>query len=267
MNEQVTVSNTDSSSPREEPIQSAVLLAAGMGRRLKPLSNNTPKCLTMVNDLEILGRLVHNLIANDFNKLTVIVGHCHEQIRSYLDVNSGTLQVDYVYCPDYSTTNNIVSLWTARHAIRGPFVMFEGDLLFDSELLKDMLLPGRIAISERLPWMNGTTVTVNHGNENIEKINIGSHALNPGINDFKTVNIYSFSSDQWKVVSEKLNEFVGEGMVNEYYETVFAELVNNKELKFKPVFFDNLRWYEVDTLQDLEVAEKMFTSKEEIMVA
>lgn len=265
MNKQLEQSKTQDPTSK---IRTAVLLAAGMGKRLRPLSEGTPKCLTKVNDTEMLGRLVNNLISNDFQKLIVIVGHCHEQIKEYLGEYAGSLQVEYIYCPDFSTTNNIVSLWTARNVINEPFVLFESDLIFEPELIEAMTQPGRIAVSERLPWMNGTTVTVNPLNPSIvDHFNMGEDALNPTENDYKTVNICSFSLLQWKQVAKGLDVLVQSGMVQEYYETVFASLVADRSIEMVPVYFDNEKWYEVDKIEDLAEAEKMFAKVQETMAA
>jgi len=265
MNQNLKPSETQNS---EKRITTAVLLAAGMGKRLRPLSNDTPKCLTKVNDTEMLGRLVNNLISNDFKKLIVIVGHCHEQIETYLNEHRKSLQVEYIYCPDYSSTNNIVSLWTARNTINEPFVLFESDLVFEPELVEAMTQPGRIAVSERLPWMNGTTVTIDPLNPAIiDRFNLGEDAMNPTENDYKTVNICSFSLAQWKQVADGLNKMVQSGMLQEYYETVFANLIADRHLEMEPVFFDKEKWYEVDKVEDLAEAEKMFSKDQKVMVA
>lgn len=252
-----------------QPIKTAVLLAAGMGKRLKPISDDTPKCLTKVNGIGMLGRLVDNLNAHNFEKLIVIVGHYHKQIRSYLNDHKGHLSVEFVYCPDYRTTNNIVSLWTAREQINEPFILFESDLVFNHSLLDDLLIPGRLAVSEMLPWMNGTTVTINAEDpDQITSFNLGRDALNPTTSEFKTVNIYSFSRDQWDLIAKRLDDVVTSGRTQEYYESVFGDLVNEGKLEMNPVYFDKELWYEIDTVADLEEAEKLIDkNKDKFMAA
>ena len=78
---------------------------------------------------------------------------------------------------------------------------------------------------------------------------------------YKTVNIYSLSVSSWYSVVEKLNQFIQAGRVNDYYEIVFKQLVIEKSLTFKPVFFDHKPWYEIDTAEDLASAERLFPSK------
>jgi len=108
------------------------------------------------------------------------------------------------------------------------------------------------------PWLNGSTVTINASNT----INaFHSDAVNgSGPIRYKTVNIYSLSVSSWYLVIEKLNQFILAGRVNEYYETVFRQLVIEKTLSLEAVFFDHKPWYEIDTAEDLASAERLFPS-------
>ncbi len=236
-------------------ITTALLLAAGTGNRLKPLTENSPKCLTEVNEATILGRLIRILRRQDFKRLIVVVGHLDNCVREFLDRSAKGLAIEYVYSSEYRTTNNIYSLWKARHTIHEPFLLLECDLIFDEALLVGMLEPGRIAISRILPWMNGTTVSVDPSRL------VTRFHLNRGCGDqptYKTVNMYSFSLASWRHVTRRLERHIEAGQVNGYYETVFSELVEEKSLFFEAVFFDSKRWYEIDTIEDLHEAERIF---------
>ena len=116
-------------------ITTALLLAAGAGTRLQPLTDNSPKCLTEVHGIPILKRLVSCLVEEGFRRLVVVVGYRDGQIRDYLERNACGLVIDFVDCRKFATTNNIYSLWLARDEIREPFVLIESDLIFDSHLL------------------------------------------------------------------------------------------------------------------------------------
>ena len=74
----------------------------------------------------------------------------------------GGLTIDYVVNPRYHTTNNIYSLWLAREKIREPLLLVECDLIFEALSLRNMFYPGRIAVSDLQPWMDGTTVSIDH---------------------------------------------------------------------------------------------------------
>ncbi len=246
-------------------ITTALLLAAGTGSRLYPLTQKSPKCLTLVNDRSFLERLVINLQQQGFKRLVVITGHQEHCIREFLPAISGKLKIEFVYSSLYKTTNNIYSLWMARDIIKESFMLVEGDLIFDVSLLDDMIYPDRMAVAKILPWMNGTTVTIDH-NQKIKSFYKNTNADNVKETKYKTVNIYSFSLASWRAIVEKLNQHIAANKVNSYYEKVFGEMVSDKHLSLRAVDFNNNYWYEVDTLEDLDEAKKLFPAEIEEFV-
>lgn len=235
-----------------KPVRTALLLAAGTGSRLAPLTDSTPKCLVTVNEISILERLISSLQDHNFNRLVVVIGHQGESIREYLGTHKEGMDITYITSPLYKTTNNIYSLWLAREVIDEPFLLIESDLVFDTEMLKEMLYPDRIAVAKIEDWMNGTTVTVN------EHMEIDAFHSANDVSDqdhFKTVNIYSLSSRTWRLIRQRLDQYISDNRVNDYYETVFADMVKEGCLSFTPVFFDTSSWYEIDTITDLRAAE------------
>ena len=235
-----------------EPVRTALLLAAGTGSRLAPLTDMTPKCLVPVNDISILERLVSSLQEHNFNRLVVVIGHQADCIREYLGTRKGGMDITYITSPLYKTTNNIYSLWLARNIINEPFLLIESDLVFDTDMLTDMLYPDRVAVAKIEPWMNGTTVTINDLME-IDEFHCGAQTT--GGQHYKTVNIYSLSAATWQLVKVQLETHIANKRVNGYYETVFADMVQEGSLFFTPVFFDTNSWYEIDTITDLRAAE------------
>lgn len=237
-----------------EQVSTALLLAAGTGSRLAPLTDRVPKCLVEVNEISILERLINSLQEHNFKRLVIVVGHQADCIRNFLGTRAGGMDIEYVTSPLYKTTNNIYSLWLARKVIDEPFLLIESDVVFDSEMLTDMLQPDRMAVAKLRPWMDGTTVTVNK-NQEIDAFYDGAHKRTAG--HYKTVNIYSLSALTWELVRERLDRHISANMRNGYYETVFADLVKEGFLSFAPVFFDSNRWYEIDNMKDLHAAEQM----------
>ena len=237
-------------------ITTALLLAAGTGSRLFPLTKSSPKCLTLVNDKSILERLVTNLKSQGFKRLVIVTGHENECITDYLGDKSGDISIEYVHSPLYKTTNNIYSLWMARNIINEPFVLFESDLVMNSTLLDDMVYPDRMAVALMQPWLDGTTVSLDKA-KNVTKFQKGTTESYSDIR-YKTVNIYSFSLPSWQAIVKRLNQYIEAGSVNCYYETVFSEMVDNKSLTFESVSFDHEPWYEIDNMKDLAKAEILF---------
>lgn len=148
--------NDDDFSSGHTQVKTALLLAAGLGSRLSPLTDSTPKCLVKVNKIPILERLMNSLRIYRFKRLVVVVGQLSEVIKNYLGSHYAGIEITYVESTVYRTTNNIYSLWLAGKVIDEPFLLIESDLVFRPELLKPMLKPDSIAVSKILPWMNGT---------------------------------------------------------------------------------------------------------------
>jgi choline kinase len=240
-------------------ITTAVLLAAGTGSRLQPLTNDAPKCLSEVNGITILERLVRCLRDKGFRRLVVVVGYLDHRVREFLDEWKDELTIEYVINTRYSTTNNLYSLWLAKTRIHEAFLLVESDVVFDASLLEEMLAPDKIAVSTMEPWMNGTTVTVDLFQQ-VSGFQAGDSGPF-GALCHKTVNMYSLSLPSWHRVAERLSQHVTEGKVNEYYETVFAEMIADGSLSLEAVAFDGGRWYEIDTLADLHEAELLFPGK------
>jgi choline kinase len=237
-------------------VTTALLLAAGTGSRLHPLTNSAPKCLTELNGKTLIERLVHALQSNGIQRLVVVVGYLESQIIHYLDQMEHDLEIEYITNSKFQTTNNIYSLWLAREKINEPFLLVECDLVFDPELLLPLMTPDRIAVSHRLPWMNGSMASVGPTSR-VTGIH-GSEPYPSGEVIFKTVNIYSFSLPTWRRITARLERHIDAGQLSGYYETVLTELIAESGVSLEAVFFNEDQWYEVDTLPDLHAAEKMF---------
>ena len=236
-------------------VTTALLLAAGSGNRLQPLTDSIPKCLIEINGRPILDRLIDNLCDNGFKRLVIVVGYMHHCIRRFVNEYAGDLTIEFITNPLYQTTNNIYSLWLARNKIQELFLLVESDLVFESSQLEGLLYPNKIAISRMQPWMNGTTITIDSLNR-VQAFGMGGNGYTE-ITRYKTVNIYSLSDSTWRKVVERLELHISSGKVNEYYEVVFKEMIADGSLSMDGVFFDPERWYEIDTPADLANAERI----------
>ncbi len=240
----------------KEPVTTALLLAAGTGSRLYPLSKNSPKCLTTVSGVSILERLIVNLSQHGFKRMVVVTGYLEKCIKDFLGTQIGDMKIDYIFSPLYKTTNNIYSLWMARKIINESFMLLESDLVFDESLLKPMLYPNKIAVARMQPWMDGTYVTINKYQQ--VKAFFNDNKAATAVDPYKTVNIYSISLSSWCSIVKRLDQHISDGKKNDYYEIVFTEMIADGSLSFDMVSFDSKPWYEIDTIGDLAKAEKLF---------
>jgi NDP-sugar pyrophosphorylase family protein len=242
-------------------VRTALLLAAGVGSRLAPLTDALPKCLVSISGVPILKRLARSLDSHGIERLVIVAGYKAETMRDYLGESFGGIAIEYIVSPLFETTNNIYSLWLARHLIDEPFLLLESDLVFDEHLLAPLLQPERIAVSRQLPWMGGTTVTLD-ANGNVNAFYppppgvYGQHCTDS--DHFMAVNITSLARDTWGAVCERLDFHVAAGQTGLFYESVFEEMAAAGSMAPAAVIFPAERWYEIDTLADLDAAELVF---------
>ena len=242
-------------------VRTAVLLAAGIGSRLAPLGNTSPKCLVSVGGVSILERLVRALDNHGFDRLVIVTGYKAQMISDYLGASCGGIAVEYVVSPLFATTNTIYSLWLARALIDEPFLLVESDVIFDDHLLTPLLRPDRIAVSRQLPWMSGTTVTL----DSSDRVT-AFYSPPPGVYDqhctavdhFITVNLTSLGRDTWGEASERLDRYVRAGQTDIFHDVVFADMSASGQPIWSAVVFPAQRWYEVDTPADRDAAELVF---------
>lgn len=247
-------------------LKRAVILAAGGGTRLRPLTAEMPKCLTEVCNKPILFNTLELLKKNGINEVVIVVGHFKDKIMDCVNKHFKDMKIIYVHNPVYDKTNNIYSLWLAREYMKEDFILLEGDIFFEDMLIKKLINEKKeilALLAKHHSWMDGTVATLSNGyitslflkKEQTEGFNFS--------NTYKTVNIYKFSK---KFMEELflpcLDQFIKDNNVNTYYEFVLKKvLTDNKSLKVCGLIIDGIKWYEIDTLGDLEKAEKIFSCK------
>jgi len=242
-------------------VRTALLLAAGVGARLAPLTNSRPKCLVSIAGTPILERLVRALDGHGIDRLVIVVGYRAEMIRAYLGESFGGIAVEYVFSPLFATTNTLYSLWLARDLIDEPLLVIESDVVFDEPLLVPLLRSNRIAVSRQLPWMNSSTVTLD-----ARGIVSAYFSQPPGVYDhsvdadrFVTVNICSLGRDAWREVGVRLDRHVGAGHTGSFHDIVFSEMIADGSMVLPAVIFPAERWYEIDAPADRDAAELVFS--------
>jgi len=117
----------------------AVILAAGIASRLRPLTDNTPKCLLKVGEKNILELSIENLLSNNLREIIIVTGYLENQIRDFMRVRFPQLNISYIYNKFYSTTNNIYSLWLAKDTVLGDdMLMMDSDIVLISKSFQNL---------------------------------------------------------------------------------------------------------------------------------
>lgn len=246
----------------------AVILAAGMGRRLGDYTKNNTKCMVKVNGEALIDRLLKQLSALDLRRVVIVVGYEAQKLVDYIgDRYSDKLNIVYVDNPVYDKTNNIYSLALTKDMLQeDDTLLIESDLIFDDRMFRMIMddpYPNLALVAKYESWMDGTMVRIDDDNNIVNFITKKAFTYSDAESYYKTVNIYKFSRD---FLAQKyvpfLDAYCSALGNNEYYEQVLRVIcmLDNSELKALPV--GDVKWYEIDDVQDLDIAETLFASDE-----
>lgn len=240
----------------------ALILAAGMASRLRPLTDNCPKCLLKVGGRTLLERTVDNIMAAGISRLVVVTGYREEMIRTFLTDKYPQLDIKFIYNKDYTTTNNIYSLWLAREEVAGKeFLLLDSDILFDGEIIK------------RLFAAAGSTLALNShklGEEEI-KVILDENKLVKEISKTcsiesavgESVGIEKMTAEYSEALFKELETMIeGEGQDNVFYEKAFERLIP-KGYRFGVTDISDLFSMELDTVEDFDGAKKLLLKEME----
>ena len=247
----------------------AIILAAGMGRRLGELTKNNTKCMVEVNGITLIDRMLNQLSGLPLNRVVIVVGYEGKKLVDYIgDRYDDKMKIEYVENPIYDKTNNIYSLALAKDKLQeDDTLLIESDLIFDDGLF-DLILadpyPNLALVAKYQTWMDGTMVKIDDDNNIVNFIPKKAFDYDDVDSYFKTVNIYKFSKEfstnKYVPFLEAYTKALGN---NEYYEQVLRVItfLDHSDLKALPI--SNERWYEIDDIQDRDIAEALFAEGEE----
>lgn len=246
----------------------AVILAAGMGKRLKELTQNNTKCMVKVNGVTLIDRMLHQIERQHLSRIIIVVGYEGQKLIGYIGSLGIQTPIVYINNPIYDKTNNIYSLALAKDWLcKDDTLLFESDLIFEDSVLEALVTDPRetLALVDKYEsWMDGTCVKLGE-DDSIEAFVPGKKFKFNEIKDYyKTVNLYKFS----KHFSEThyvpfLDAYQAALGQNEYYEQVLRVITMLDEPVIKAKRLDGQRWYEIDDIQDLDIAESIFTPDED----
>lgn len=234
----------------------ALILAAGTASRLRPLTDNTPKCLLKIGERSLLQRSIDALVANGVTELAIVTGYLHEMIENFVGATYPDLKVTFIHNEVYATTNNIYSLWLAR-----PFAEGGEVLLLDSDLLYDPLIVSRVLSSEaenvltliKHPLGEEEMKVVIDNSGNITEINKTCAPLSAA---GESLGIEKMGKTYTTALYSELEQMMlGENLVNIFYERAFERLIAQGHT-FRVLDVSDLFSCELDTVEDFENARE-----------
>ena len=253
----------------------AIILAAGMGRRLGELTKDQTKCMVPVNGVRLIDRVLGQLTKLPLQRVIIVVGYKGQELREYITTQYGqqltaNCQLQFAENPIYDKTNNIYSLSLVKEYLQeDDTLLIESDLIL-SDRLFEMLLenpcPNLALVAKYETWMDGTMVRIDADNNIVNFISKDAFDYNDVSSYYKTVNIYKFSrqflKEKYVPFLDAYTKAVG---LNEYYENVLRiiSLLSGHELKALPIGHE--KWYEIDDKQDLDIAEALFADEQDVL--
>ena len=249
----------------------AIILAAGMGRRLGEKTRENTKCMVEVNGIRLIDRLLGQLSGLKLNRVIIVVGYQGQKLIDYIGNRyDDKLKIEFAENPIYDKTNNIYSLSIVKEQLQeDDTLLIESDLIFSDRFFPMILenpYPNLALVAKYESWMDGTMVRLDEEQHIVNFISKDAFDYGDVDSYYKTVNIYKFSKDflqqQYVPFLNAYTKAVGN---NEYYENVLRiiSLLNSHNMKALPV--GNERWYEIDDKQDLDIAEALFADDKDVI--
>lgn len=251
-----------------ETVRRAVILAAGRGQRLDPLTTTLPKPLLPVAGVPVLENALDNLAAVGLSEVAIVVGHLGEQIEQRFQRTYRGMTISYVDANQYAETNNVVSLWLAREHLREDCIVLEGDVFFGEQILQRLLALGlgSVAAVDRMQaHMTGTVAALDR-KDTVQALSIrksDSQAPGPSEPDlqWKTLSIYFFKKQfSEELLIPEIERTVQAGQCQEFYEQSLIRIVEQVPEALLAVRCEGCPWIEIDDLQDYGRAQLVFSS-------
>ncbi|WP_122088545.1 phosphocholine cytidylyltransferase family protein [Halalkalicoccus subterraneus] len=228
----------------------AVVLAAGIGRRLQPLTDGTPKTLLSVDDRPILGHILDALVETDYERVTVVTGYEAEQIRAFCE-GYDDIEFEFVHSETYQETNNSYSLWLAREHLGEGFTLINSDTLFPTDCL------------DRLREHEGSALVVDATND------LADEGMKVRVEDGRVlaigkeldraqgeyIGLCKFGPEDARELVRRLDDLVERGRTSEWYEAALDRLVPDRSLGVVEVRDD---WIEIDDQEDLRTGQQLW---------
>ncbi len=241
----------------------AIILAAGMGKRLGEYTQDNTKCMLEVNGVKLIDRALATLHEINVSRVILVVGYKGQNVKDYVGDSFHGTPVLYVDNPVYDKTNNIYSLYLAKeYMLEEDTLLLESDLIYEPDVVKKLLdadYPNVALVDKYESWMDGTVVTLDEDSR-IKRFIDKNHFKFEEIKDYyKTVNIYKFSREfSAKYYVPFLGAYCSALGNNEYYEQVLRVILHLYDAPLKALPLSGETWYEIDDVQDLDIASGMF---------
>lgn len=240
----------------------AVILVAGEGKRLRPLTDDIPKCLVNVNSKSILENTLSILSKNGIKEVVLVVGYKKEKIIEKIGNSFAGMKMTFVDNDIYTKTNNIFSFWLAKNHLSEGFILIEGDILIEDTIIQKLVQSEHenvIVVDKYIESHSGLCITAKSSSVVEQMILTKDQGLDfDRRGKLKTVNIYKIAPRAGSIFFKKMDEKIAEGRINDFYEILFKGMIENNDDVFHALNIEGAKWFEIDCVEDLRIAEKLF---------
>lgn len=247
----------------------AIMLAAGMGKRLKKYTKDNTKCMLKIEDKTLIERAIEALLEAGITKLVLVIGYKGENLKKFLleeckNPKIKNMELKFINNDIYDKTNNIYSLALAKdELVKDDTVLLESDLIYDYELIKllvDSEDKNLVSVAKYEQWMDGTVIKIDEYKNVLEFIEKKDFSFDQINEYYKTVNVYKFSKEFLKKqFLPFLDAYIKAFGENEYYELVLKTITHLSRCQIKAIDVSDINWYEIDDAQDLDIAQCIFS--------
>jgi choline kinase len=234
-----------------------VILAAGAGSRLKPLTDHLPKCLLSAGGKSILEMMIENLLATGNSEIIIVTGYLEDKIREFIRNRFPRLKVTFIYNDRYLSTNNIYSLWLSKNEVLGDdMLMMDSDIIFDKSIIVKLMASGyKSCLALKHHDVHEEEIKV-RADETGCVTEIGKNVI-PADSAGESIGIEIFGKeilpDMFQIIDRMV---VNEEKVNLFYEAAFQELADRKKCLYV-VDITEYPCTEIDTEEDLLAAGEL----------
>ena len=237
-----------------------VILAAGMAKRLRPLTDTKPKCLLEVGGRTLLERTVRAMQQAGITEFVVVTGYRGEQIRGFLETSMTSPHFTFLHNSDYEHNNNIYSLWMAGEVVRGrEFLLMDSDILCDPAAVVAIAKQEESALAlNRHECGEEEIKVIVDANNRITEIN---KTCNPKDAIGESVGIEKMTAEYSTALYQELDQMITkEGLIDVFYERCFERLIPQGHT-FKVVDTTHYFSYELDTPEDFQRAQELIPAE------
>jgi choline kinase len=241
-------------------VKDIIILAAGVGSRLRPLTDEVPKTMVKVNGEAIIERLLKQIVSIDSitTNIKIATGYKSQILKDFVNSLELKANIEFIENKDYNTTNNMYSLYLALSATneKNDLVIINADCFYDKSIVEEIVKSSGNYIAIDKGIFNEESMKIK-SNDNKQVIGM-SKALEDSDHTFVSIDIYAFDCGNRDKIFQIASDIINSGELNSWTEVAIDLLSKDKSSNLKYLDMTGKKWMEIDNHDDLRKAEEIF---------